>query len=244
MSTSPRLVTLFTFNRGATTFVAAGGSVLDFVGDAIVNAANEGCVGGGGVDGAVNDAGGKDLVAARRALGGCATGSAKSTPSYGLKKVQHIIHAVGPSYHGWHQSAEEASTMGAEVAKKDTLLEAAYRAAVKEAAKLNARQVGFSLLSAGIFRGNRSLEDVLTIGIESVMAASDDLAATTSSLTMESSAAAAAASVLSSSASSAAASSSTTWPGFTTICFVAFTGEERDTLKRVFEKVASKSTLS
>ncbi len=79
-----------------TDFVFAGGSVLDFKGDAMVNAANEGCVTGGGVDGAVNDSGGRMLVAARKKLGGCPTGQAKITGSFGHTNTMRIIHAVIP----------------------------------------------------------------------------------------------------------------------------------------------------
>jgi len=65
--------------------LGAAGGILDCSGaHAVVNAANEGCVGGGGVDGAVNRLGGAALVRARRLLGGCATGAAKSTAGFGL----------------------------------------------------------------------------------------------------------------------------------------------------------------
>ena len=86
--------------------VAARGSVVGFEGDAIVNAANEGCQGGGGVDGAITTAGGPEMAAARAALpviksrmhgARCRTGSAVVTTG-GRLNATHCIHAVGPNY--------------------------------------------------------------------------------------------------------------------------------------------------
>lgn len=115
------------------------GSVVDFTGDAIVNAANEGCLGGGGVDGAVTSRGGRALQSARQALPvvagrstRCKTGSAVATASGGLACKKKVIHAVGPNY----SQGCNFSDMG-QVKSFDSLLSSAYGSSVRVALTLS-----------------------------------------------------------------------------------------------------------
>ncbi|KOO30173.1 appr-1-p processing protein, partial [Chrysochromulina tobinii] len=143
----------------------AQGSVINFTGSAIVNAANEGCISGGGVDGAVSDKGGDALHSARLALPivrkpsvRCLTGDAKTTIG-GELPCEWCIHAVGPNYK--YVADDEG----------DLLLYMAYHASMREARKKACRTLAFSLLSAGIFRGQRALHTVIAIGVLAVHAA-------------------------------------------------------------------------
>uniref|UniRef100_A0A6B2LKD1 Macro domain-containing protein n=1 Tax=Arcella intermedia TaxID=1963864 RepID=A0A6B2LKD1_9EUKA len=150
--------------------VIAAGSLLDFEGDAIVNAANQGGSGGFGIDELVNRAGGYELKEARKQFGTIDTGTAKYTQSYEHKKVKYIIHTVGPVYRipftQRFQTEEEKREF---LIQKDPLLEQAYQSSLQLAKELQVETLGFSLLSAGVFRGERSLEDILLIGLRSVM---------------------------------------------------------------------------
>ena len=156
-----------------TVLVIARGSVLDFEpkhnNSAIVNAANESCLGGGGVDGAISSAGGKALFEARIALPvisgqhiRCLTGDAKlcGPGKFGNIKANHIIHAVGPDYN--YFDLEE------EYIKADALLQSAYINTLTIANNARLKELAFSLLSAGVFKGRRPLEQVLELGIASI----------------------------------------------------------------------------
>jgi O-acetyl-ADP-ribose deacetylase (regulator of RNase III) len=106
--------------------------------DAIVNAANSSLLGGGGVDGAIHDAAGPELLDACQALGGCPTGDAKITRGFRLP-ARYVIHAVGPVWHG--------GTRG-----EDGALASCYRRAIELSAASDLASVAFPAISTGIYR--------------------------------------------------------------------------------------------
>jgi O-acetyl-ADP-ribose deacetylase (regulator of RNase III) len=172
MTASSSLRNLATFRLGKDlSLMIARGSVVDFsspLKGAIVNAANEGCLGGGGVDGAITTAGGPNLAKDRLALPvldhdgrrgiRCPTGSAVLTGPgyYGSLQVPYVIHAVGPNYMAFSNFETP-----------DQLLRSAYHSSLECCRQegITISEVAFALLSAGIFRGDRDSRSVLHLGV-------------------------------------------------------------------------------
>jgi O-acetyl-ADP-ribose deacetylase (regulator of RNase III) len=106
--------------------------------DVVVTAANRSLIGGGGVDGAIHRAAGRELLQALRPLAPCPAGQAVVTPAFGLgPRIRHVVHAVGPRY-GVDEPASE-------------LLASAYRTSLARCDEVQAESVAFPALSTGAY---------------------------------------------------------------------------------------------
>jgi O-acetyl-ADP-ribose deacetylase (regulator of RNase III) len=138
---------------GAATLALERGDIVAQQVDAIVNAANQTLLGGGGVDGAIHRAGGPAILEECRRLGGCDTGDAKLTGG-GLLPARFVIHAVGPVYRDGRHG-------------EPRLLASAYRRSLEVAVGAGLRTVAFPSISTGAYRF--PIRDAATIALGTVV---------------------------------------------------------------------------